>query len=1257
MAYRKSTESSESFGMDGTMRLPGLGRDLLSEPNLSNPEASRDISTSLSRTNSARTTNSWDNRISHISSASVGGTAQSSTLPVSSPQDLQPSQEEIDSITEQRSPSRITMSPAQGRMSAERPGSPTKGLGGFVQSAMLKRSDSVNKRWKIDAPPGLTRADSIASSRSAASTAKMPRSPQRESRFVDLDQHSLPSPSSRPNSSHEQDITAQGMNVDRDTKGDDRNMIGEESTAVSSSKTMDSKRWSPTKASWLESALSRPDSPTKNLSSPHQHQSGRSASKLEARDSNSIGAEGQRDDTRETSDAKLLAYEIHDTDQVVREYHGEIDASLALPRASSAKNKTSSLISETPSDLVGQLEKKDEVGPDIEAPLRRTLPQQTQRPLGSRFEERNATASLAGSKPDTPPKPNFRANLKPKDVSDSKSSNGELEFRNVFGKLKRTETKNYVAPDELKNNILRGKAGLNVTGGPRKTQRVDEFKESILKQKAAMKEGGGSMIKRTPDSTAATTGKPSPNLPEAFSKRQQMSRSSSAQSDQAVKDVSVDKFSLGKEASLSSVSQPGNKVQETGSIDTRKPSMTKRFSDPSRKNETKPSGSVKVSDSETLTVPNRRLVNYQDSARSEPRLTSSSAHSQTSKPGDTSKAGSLAERLNPALAGLISRRPGQPASLTNMIAQSEESVMPGNNQVEHVVDATQGPSLTHTTKGRARGPKRRLPNAGKWSKAATLDGKDEKEALDNSIGEPESSPTQSKPNTTQFCPPSTSAALIKESSGAREASGTESRNTVSTPNMPEPKLPPSSPRESAHRVKSKPVVAPKSPVLRKVSSPKRSQYLGSDEVINARVERAIGLKVSEDPTKKTGAPRASKSQPSPGPPHPNSPSEASLPSSGRTKERGSSSPKSEALEQPDTKVRDWKAETKAIQQLLTKLFAQVPSLNITGSFDADKILHSQATQGQSTAQTILSQVSQLDPSGKATPLPAYKEHILFEDGIYICVYVYHPPHQPLEKHSEVFLWVGDQVPEAASEDAQLFGRKTAREYSTKLQVLRQGKESPNFLQAIAGVLLVRRSRSDEQYMLSARAHMKHLAFDEVEFDAQNLCSGFPYLIKSKTGKQYLWKGRGSTADELGIARLIGMDLGLTGEPSEIDEGTEPEQFFASFPTTHRRNDPDSWTAHWALKPKVPRYCTYLYRVSVDPGRPTSNLSSLWGRRGSSPPKNRTFTTNIVEIHPFAQCDLEPGQIYILDAYFEIFVYVLRPSISPQSLIFPCETRY
>ncbi|KAJ0161912.1 hypothetical protein CTA2_5409, partial [Colletotrichum tanaceti] len=87
-----------------------------------------------------------------------------SPLSLSSAQRLDPPAEissENDTVAQRRM---SVLSSASGRASPTRPLSPTKGMGGFVQSAMMKRSDSV-KRWSVTSPPGLVRADSATSSR------------------------------------------------------------------------------------------------------------------------------------------------------------------------------------------------------------------------------------------------------------------------------------------------------------------------------------------------------------------------------------------------------------------------------------------------------------------------------------------------------------------------------------------------------------------------------------------------------------------------------------------------------------------------------------------------------------------------------------------------------------------------------------------------------------------------------------------------------------------------------------------------------------------------------------------------------------------------------------------------------------------------------------------------------------------------------------------------------------------------------------
>ena len=191
-------------------------------------------------------------------------------------------------------PDRLAMSPSQGRLAADRPSSPTKGLGGFVQSAMMKRSDSVTKRWSAQSGSGIARGTPTPSNRGDLGGPKFGQ-PTSALSAAETKLESSVLSKSRPGSSHS-DAT-----VIRHSLGNDRpagsGIEGARNDSfakpplpsqpdlpldsiidnakprdipTSPSKTMDPKRWSPTKATWLESALNRPDSAKPKPKPPQQ---------------------------------------------------------------------------------------------------------------------------------------------------------------------------------------------------------------------------------------------------------------------------------------------------------------------------------------------------------------------------------------------------------------------------------------------------------------------------------------------------------------------------------------------------------------------------------------------------------------------------------------------------------------------------------------------------------------------------------------------------------------------------------------------------------------------------------------------------------------------------------------------------------------------------------------------------------------------------------------------------------------------------
>jgi len=325
-------------------------------------------------------------------------------------------------------------------------------------------------------------------------------------------------------------------------------------------------------------------------------------------------------------------------------------------------------------------------------------------------------------------------------------------------------------------------------------------------------------------------------------------------------------------------------------------------------------------------------------------------------------------------------------------------------------------------------------------------------------------------------------------------------------------------------------------------------------------------------------------------------------------------------------------------------------------------------------RTLRKHIQEVNGDGRLSPVPQHEEHVLFQESMYICTHVY--DNSKNARLTDVYLWAGNGVAESNVEDAQLFAKNHARQNQANLIILRQGQEPPNFFEALGGIVITRRGTNpaSKEFMLCGRRHLGHLAFDEVDFSLKTLCSAFPYLISTAAGKVLLWKGRGCSAEELSGARLMGMDLAPTGDFTEIDEGSEPQSFLNIFPPS---NVPVKGPAiprsadHWRYKATSDKYHVRLFKVEQS----TSAQSGSWGsalqvssssflapllRRPSwngvavgannseqtplapQTPVNATSSnikTDIKEIMPFSQRDLEPENIYVLDAFFEMYIIV------------------
>ncbi|KFY30794.1 hypothetical protein V493_01659 [Pseudogymnoascus sp. VKM F-4281 (FW-2241)] len=602
----------------------------------------------------------------------------------------------------------LAMSPSQGRISPERmdrPISPTKGMGGFVQSAMMKRSDSVNKRWSVQSPGGLTRGNSTVSNRSSQDLSRTPlgtilNSPTREPRPSSLSRENTPLSTSRPSSSHsnatagvegtrqgrsgaqwgsESEVTLDGDFVKPGIPASQlqapsdaysgRQFDRPDYSAPSGSpppsppKSSDTRRWSPTKSSWLESALNKPDSPKPKPAPPPQQPSWMSE----------ISKAKQKLPTGETSNKPSgHKHQVSIGGLLRSPPMGGIAQPLSvggLPAGFSSgtfpisqSNKASDAPPKTKTNS-GDVSSKV----SIEA-LETTSSKMTETKPTAPLAVKPTSPVIGKTKPETPPKKDFIFNPKPKQVLSPTVSKDESEFKNVFGQLRRTKTQNYVAPDELKDNILRGKAGLSLTDGPKKTEHRDEFKDAILKKKEDFKKA---QIEGT--GVAKSTTSIQTELPEALRKKAQLGGVGATQSTlppvkAQLPEALLKKANLGRANTL---------------VSGTKDNSDRGLSDTLSKNNL-PYNSPKPTIS--------------------PEASSPTASQEKSNAG-----GKLAGRFNPALAGILARGPPpKPAGSSRKVSSSLESA--GRLASKGPEKQDSGPQLTHMTKGRARGPRRKAPS-------------------------------------------------------------------------------------------------------------------------------------------------------------------------------------------------------------------------------------------------------------------------------------------------------------------------------------------------------------------------------------------------------------------------------------------------------------------------------------------------------------------------------------------------------------------
>jgi len=338
--------------------------------------------------------------------------------------------------------------------------------------------------------------------------------------------------------------------------------------------------------------------------------------------------------------------------------------------------------------------------------------------------------------------------------------------------------------------------------------------------------------------------------------------------------------------------------------------------------------------------------------------------------------------------------------------------------------------------------------------------------------------------------------------------------------------------------------------------------------------------------------------------------------------------------------------TSDASQLFADFFSDPKNATRTLDIDTQSVLAANPAESPKL-KTLRKQILEIHPDGTTSPMPLYQDHVLFCSSMYLCTHTFGT--LTGTRQTEVYLWTGNSVTQAHIESALSHAKKAAKDTSGTFLQLPQEKETPAFLQALGGILVTRKansSSSKQPYLLRGRRHFGHLAFDEVDLHPSSLCPGYAcILVTADESRIFVWKGAGANPEEIAGARLMAMDLCATADIVEIDSTSEPSAFFAAFPGNVTSADVPQFGSHWQLKRKHDAYRVRLFRIehrTRDAPGQLSTVGAFWraaaGKVGADGGAGAT-ETRVEEIVPFCQRDLEADGVYVLDAFFEVYVYV------------------
>ncbi|XP_063241557.1 advillin-like isoform X5 [Bacillus rossius redtenbacheri] len=264
-------------------------------------------------------------------------------------------------------------------------------------------------------------------------------------------------------------------------------------------------------------------------------------------------------------------------------------------------------------------------------------------------------------------------------------------------------------------------------------------------------------------------------------------------------------------------------------------------------------------------------------------------------------------------------------------------------------------------------------------------------------------------------------------------------------------------------------------------------------------------------------------------------------------------------------------------------------------------------------------------------VPPHLHGLLFSCDCYLAHYAYSAG---AEERHVVYCWLGREAPEehgllAAQESAQLDEQLSGAAVLVRAV---QGKEPPHFLAMFGGCIVVFQGSSatgggendgerhvPESFLLQVQGNqVQNTKAIQVELRAASLNTNHVFLLKSAGSGNFLWFGKGSTGDEREMAKKVASFV-LSGSYEVVYEGQEKASLWEAIggKEDYDRKKKNADSSNFAI--------ARLFQCS-----------------------NASGSFTVEEILGFAQSDLIPEDVMLLDTRGVVYVWIGRASSKDES---------